>query len=82
MSNVTLVVGDTVQNGKLVRIDELHSETCRDLTRRRNEKGPHTSLDFTTFASIDEARAEYDIDAEDMGWWFDDEVKVLPCVHN
>lgn len=79
MSNLTLVTGDIIKNNRYERIEVLHSTECRDLAKLKT--GPNRrNVEFTEYATIEDARTEYDSD--DLGWEFDEEVRILPCVHN
>lgn len=80
--SVKLVIGDMVKNGFGERVEELHHSECKDLKRIVNDsyfQRSHGSVE--EFESVEEARAWYDEDEDGLGWLFDDEVKVLPCVN-
>lgn len=72
-----LIIGDN-ELGK--RIEELHSATCADVAKKI--KTLRADTDVTYFFSIDAAREWYNEDEDDLGWLFDDEVRILPCSHN
>jgi hypothetical protein len=81
MANLTLVIGDIVKNNRFEHIEVLHSTDCRDLVKLKSgiNRNNVSCLEYNT---IEEARSEYEIDVEEMGYYFDAEVKILPCVHN
>lgn len=79
MSKVVLVIGTNVVKNTYNEVRELHSATCRDLTRLRNDSYLKNYGEFNEFETIADARADYDVDSEEMGWYFDEDVKVLPC---
>jgi hypothetical protein len=80
-SKVTLVIAtDIIVNGRFARIEELHRSDCADLLKKKNSKD-YRFASFIESDSIEASRAEYDEDMEELGYYFDDEVKVLPCAH-
>lgn len=72
-----LIIGDN-EFGK--RIEELHSATCADVPKK--VKASRSGVDVTYFFGIDAAREWYNEDEDEMGFVFDEEVRILPCSHN
>lgn len=62
------------------RIEELHSATCADVAKK--VKASRSGADVTYFNSIESAREWYNEDEDEMGFVFDEEVRILPCSHN
>lgn len=80
-NTLTLIIGDVVKNGIGTRVEELHHCDCADL--KKTIKDSYFVRSFGTvehFDSIESAREWYNDDPDELGWLFDDEVKVLPCV--
>jgi hypothetical protein len=74
----TLVIAEgIVINNRYNRIEEVHAIDCMDLIKKRNSK-EYKFGEFIDFDSLEAARTWYD-DEDELGYTFDDEVKVLPC---
>lgn len=72
-----LIIGDN-ETGK--RFEELHSAGCADVAKK--VKASLSGTDVTYFSSIEDAREYYNEDADDLGYLFEEEVRILPCAHN
>jgi hypothetical protein len=80
---LTLIIGDDVKNGIGTRIEELHHCECSDL-KKTIKADSYFTRSFGSvehFDSIESAREWYNDDPDELGWLFDDEVKILPCVY-
>lgn len=75
--NLVLILAETSKG----RVDEVHRRGCNDVFKKVEDSIRYGGATFVQAESIDQLREWYDVDAEEMGWYFDDTVRVFPCSH-
>ena len=75
--NLVLILAETSKG----RIDEVHRRGCNDVFKKVEDSIRYGGATFVQAETVEQLREWYDVDADEMGWYFEDCVRVLPCAH-